>query len=137
MADVHLIYISQPFGFDVQRLNSILAVARARNAQDGITGALICRHDMFVQMLEGPAAAVEAAFSRISADDRHVDVKRLVHRELQHRLFPRWEMLHDPARSWMWTPAAVIDRAPERADPQEVFDIFVRIAGEPAEARLN
>ena len=134
MQDVQIIYISQPFGFDIQRLNSILSVARTRNGQDGISGALICRHDMFLQMLEGPKAKVDATFDRIVADDRHIDIQRLYYRDLDRRLFPRWEMLHDPARSWMWTPEDVVAGVARQAKPEDVFDIFVRVATEPSEA---
>ena len=39
--------------------------ARRCNVRDGVTGALICRDDLFLQMLEGPEAAVEATHARI------------------------------------------------------------------------
>ena len=129
--DVQLIYISQPFGYDMQRLNSILSIARSRNARDGVTGALICRHDMFLQLLEGPREKVEATFARIRIDDRHVDLRRLWCEPMKRRIFPQWEMLHDPARSWMWTPQEVLDGAPALAPRNEVFSIFARIATEP------
>ena len=41
-------------------LAGILSSARRNNPRDGITGALICRDDLFLQLLEGPEAAVEA-----------------------------------------------------------------------------
>lgn len=133
MAEVQLVYISQPFGFDTQRLNSILTVARDRNARDGITGALICRHDMFLQMLEGQEDKVEAVFERIRRDDRHVDVRQLVYDSLKKRLFPEWLMLHDPARSWMWSPAEVTAGAAQKTKPEIVLEIFSRVATEPNE----
>ena len=37
-------------------------------------GALICRDDLFLQMLEGPEAVVEAIYGRIVRDDRHLEV---------------------------------------------------------------
>ena len=74
MSLMQLIYASTPFGFDNPTLNQVLSVARRNNARDDITGALICRADLYLQMLEGPRAAVTATFQKIMADDRHLDV---------------------------------------------------------------
>ena len=60
MSLIQLIYPSTPFGFDNPTLNNILSVARRNNARDGISGALICRADLYLQMLEGPRSAVTA-----------------------------------------------------------------------------
>ena len=46
-----------------------------RNASAGITGALMFTHELFIQALEGPAAAVEAAFDRICCDLRHREIE--------------------------------------------------------------
>ncbi len=48
MSLMQLIYASTPFGFDNTTLNKILSVARRRNAQDQITGALVCRADLYL-----------------------------------------------------------------------------------------
>ena len=54
-----------PFGYDGAMLAGILMYARRCNGRDAATGALICRDDLFLQMLEGPEAAVEATDGRI------------------------------------------------------------------------
>ena len=66
-----LIYMSQPFGFDDAMLGGILDAARRNNRRDGITGALICRHDIYLQLLEGEDAPIQAAYERIARDDRN------------------------------------------------------------------
>ncbi len=97
-----LIYASKPFGFDSGVLDDILTVSRFNNARDGITGALICRGDLYLQLIEGPEDAIAATFARIAADDdRHVNVQPLVSRAVTERIFPGWAMRDDPARSWM------------------------------------
>ena len=53
---IQLIYSSRPFGFDEATLNGILMFARRNNPREAITGALICRHDLYLQLLEGPPA---------------------------------------------------------------------------------
>ena len=106
-----LIYTSRPFGFNAPMLDDILTVARTRNAENAITGALICRADMFMQMLEGPRAKVTETFGRILADDRHVDVALLYLGDTPERIFPDWTMRDDPPQSWMWNQAEVREGA--------------------------
>ncbi len=116
-----IIYSSRPFGFDDAMLNSILSDARRCNVRDDITGALICRADLYLQLLEGPQGAVEAAFARIAQDDRHLEVRRLVSGPIAARQFGAWAMRDDPARSWMWTQAEVESGALEEASEAAVF----------------
>jgi hypothetical protein len=130
MGLVRVVYASQPFGFDQAMLNGILADARRCNARDGVTGALICRADLYLQWLEGPTAAVEACFARIAADPRHVDVRRLLHGEVEARLFDGWAMRDDPARSWLWDVAAVEGGALERASEADLNAVFARVQTE-------
>ena len=127
-----LIYKSRPFGFDDAMLGGILVEARRNNARDGITGALICRHDIYLQLLEGEAALVEAAYVRIVRDDRHLEVVRLWSGEPAERLFPAWAMRDDPACSWLWSPAEIAAGAAEQASPEAVRAIFERLAGAAA-----
>ena len=127
---LQLIYASRPFGYDDLTLSGILTSARRNNIRDGITGALICREDLFVQMLEGPDAAVNATFARIARDDRHTEIVTLVSFSADTRLFREWAMRHDPPRSWMWTPDQVAAGMVAAASADEVRGVFVRLAGE-------
>ncbi len=129
---IQLIYSSRPFGFDEAALNGILSDARYHNGRDGITGALVCRSDIYLQLLEGPRAAVEAAYARIVRDDRHVEVRRHVSTPVPSRLFPSWAMRDDPARSWMWSRAEIADGAIDRASRDDLLGVFARLASEPA-----
>lgn len=124
---MQLIYASQPFGFDEATLNGILSDARRCNRRDDVTGALVCRADVYLQMLEGPPPAVDAAFARIAQDDRHGDV-RLLHRRLAaERLFPGWSMRDDPAHSWHWTREQVAAGALTRASDAELLAVFASV----------
>jgi hypothetical protein len=124
-----VVYASQPFGFDDAMLNGILADARRCNIRDNITGALICRSDLYLQWLEGPEPAVRAAYGRIVGDDRHTDVHCLMAGAVAERLFPGWAMRDDPVRSWMWSPAEVAFGAAKQADAIQTLAIFQRLAG--------
>lgn len=132
MSLFRVVYASQPFGYDDAMLNGILADARRCNVRDDITGALVCRADLYLQWLEGPEPAVRGAFARIARDDRHQDVRRLLVGPATARLFPQWAMRHDPARSWMWSPAEVAEGVLERVGEDEVLKVFEAITSEPA-----
>jgi len=127
----YLIYSSRPFGFDASTLNSILVVARRNNVRDGITGALIVRADLYLQWLEGPAAALAALFARICADDRHLEITKLDSGTLAERRFDAWAMRDDPARSWLWDAAAVANGAVAAAPVSEIHNVFDRMMLEP------
>jgi hypothetical protein len=121
------IYTSRPFGFDNAVLSGILMDARRANERDGITGALICRADIYLQWLEGPEPKVRNALERISRDDRHLEVKVHVAEPASGRVFGEWAMLHDPAATWVWSQAEVADGAVDRATPGEVIGFFLRL----------
>lgn len=55
-------------------VEAVVAVSRRRNAEVGVTGAMLFAGLHFVQVLEGPAAAVEAIFDRICCDLRHSSI---------------------------------------------------------------
>jgi len=130
MALMQLIYASRPFGFDDTMLKGILLDARRCNARDGITGALICRADLYLQLLEGPKRVVEACYGRIRQDDRHVEPRILLKRSIKTRLFPDWAMRDDPAQSWVWSRDAVRAGAVEQATEDEVLGFFNRLAAD-------
>lgn len=126
-----LIYISRPFGFDEPTLDDILLSARTKNAQSSITGTLICRADLYMQMLEGPRAAVTETFARILRDDRHLEVQLVHCGDTDSRLFPKWSMRDDPPHSWMWTQAEVRAGAAREAVAVEALGVFRRLATLP------
>ena len=138
MSDLfQIIYRSQPFGFDEASLSGILLDARRCNTRDGISGALVCRHDIFVQLLEGPEDKVQATFARISRDDRHVDVVQLVGEVVPERLFADWAMLHDPAQSEIWSEQDVAEGAADRASADDVRAMFKALQVAQGEGRMD
>lgn len=130
MRQMQLIYSSRPFGYDDTTLENILFNARHHNRRGSVTGALICRHDIFLQMLEGPRDVVTHTFARILRDSRHVDVVAHWSGDIETRMFPTWDMRHDPARSWLWTPDEVWNGAVNDASSETLRAIFARVAAE-------
>lgn len=121
------VYSSRPFGFDTGILSGILTDARRANLRDGITGALICRADIYLQWLEGPEDKVRAAMDRIARDDRHLEVMVHVAEPTPERVFGDWDMLHDPAATSIWSQKELSDGALERATSEEITGFFLKL----------
>ena len=126
----HLIYSSRPFGFDQNILNGILVNSVDNNKRNQLTGALICRSDLYLQYLEGPTESINETFKRIENDDRHVEIKVLKEGMHADRLFPKWAMRDDPVRSWMWSREEVDKGALDKISASDAFNIFQRHAKE-------
>jgi hypothetical protein len=103
-----LAYVSRPLGYDPQQLEDILQTARARNSALGITGMLVSRWDLFAQVLEGPADAVDAVFDSIKRDHRHVQVTLRHEGPAAQRLFADWTMRHEAVPAWLWSHDEVL-----------------------------
>ena len=73
-------------------IGKILEVSRANNARDGLSGGLLFSDDCFVQVLEGPLAALQNAFERIQCDARHGEVTVIQTGPIASRDFPEWSM---------------------------------------------
>ncbi|WP_373636921.1 BLUF domain-containing protein [Yoonia sp. BS5-3] len=132
-----MVYASQPFGYDEPILAGILLDARRCNKRDDVTGALVCRHDIYLQLLEGLEDAVRAAYVRIRGDDRHAEIKELLNHEIQSRLFADWAMLHDPAKTWIWTEEEIADAALNRAEPAEIIKVFKDLSDRSGKAAVH
>ncbi len=94
-----LIYTSEvvPATFRMDRpievqLENMLLPARQRNVQLGLTGLLIYSGGHFLQVLEGEVHCLERLYTKIEADKRHRNVRRLALVSLQHRMFSKWSM---------------------------------------------
>ena len=89
---IAITYASELTNFSFDKMDEILAASDRNNVRDDITGALVYNTEFALQCLEGPAAAIKAAFSRICEDDRHRQVKLLSVRNIRRRQFPDWSM---------------------------------------------
>jgi hypothetical protein len=75
-----------------EELAAILDVSRRNNAARGVTGALAYHDLAFVQVLEGPEAAVEALLATIARDPRHTEVTVCDRARVDERAFGAWSM---------------------------------------------
>jgi Sensors of blue-light using FAD len=109
---------------DTAGLAEILRIARSRNADLGVTGALMLYDDWFAQVLEGPQPVIEALYARIKADPRHNGVRLNEAGPVSRRLFAKWAMAvvaehHEPDMPLVATTGGLAQGAPWRVSLEQ------------------
>ena len=88
-----LIYTSLAVNaFSAADLVSLLDRAQSNNAALGVSGLLLLRKHRFMQLIEGPEAAVRSVYQRIALDQRHSEVRQVLEMEGERRDMPNWHM---------------------------------------------
>jgi hypothetical protein len=77
---------------DAKAVHEILVQARRANQRDTITGLLVAGGGRYLQVIEGPQAAVEILYGKIVQDPRHVAVAAFSTRQITKRSFGSWSM---------------------------------------------
>tara|TARA_B100001250_G_C19730530_1_gene758244 strand:+ start:882 stop:1307 length:426 start_codon:yes stop_codon:yes gene_type:complete len=126
----HLIYTSQPVKFDDVNISNILKSSQRNNSENGITGALIFREDLYLQFLEGPDNKVVEAYEKIKNDGRHKNVLKLKENLTDRKLFTSWAMRGDPVKTWMWSYEDVENGIVNKLTPEDALAIFARLSRE-------
>ncbi len=75
-----------------QSLQELAAKSARKNKSKEITGLLILSGEHFLQVLEGPAEAVNPLFHEIIKDKRHTNVTLLSYEQISRRHFADWSM---------------------------------------------
>lgn len=75
-------------------VREIVAVSRANNPVQGLTGALMFTGEYFAQVLEGPAPAVDRLMERIARDTRHGAITVIARQAISARRFSQWSMAY-------------------------------------------
>lgn len=73
-------------------IESILKLARLKNKERNITGALLYSGGYFSQVIEGPMDELEDLFEIIQNDPRHSEVRVLHFNPVEARHFSGWSM---------------------------------------------
>jgi hypothetical protein len=118
-----LVYVSAAsWAMSNAELNEILDASRRNNRRSAVTGMLLHIDRGFLQVLEGPKAAVEEIFARIKRDSRHNALRVLIEQETEGRQFGDWSMGFerlDPGHACTADVFAITRDAIENAVPPE------------------
>lgn len=90
---VYLSFLNPEFGTEV--IDEILAKSRVNNPKIDVTGVLLYKGGIFLQVLEGPKENVITLYERIKKDQRHKEVKNLIELDNQARMFGDWSMAYE------------------------------------------
>lgn len=88
-----LVYRSRAVGLSPEvAAEKIFRVSVMKNARAGVTGALGFSKLTYIQLLEGPPAAIDALMETLEADPRHEQLVVLLRSPSERRLVPDWTM---------------------------------------------
>jgi hypothetical protein len=79
-------------GLEEEDVRAILETSRRNNAARDVTGVLLFNGVSFLQVLEGPAGAIDDLMGAITGDPRHRNVAVLVREPIHEPSFPDWAM---------------------------------------------
>jgi hypothetical protein len=80
--------------FNEAHLVDVLIRSRRNNKRLALSGMLLYRDGMFLQVIEGPDDALRDRMAIIASDPRHSTVRVLLEEEISERMFPAWTMGH-------------------------------------------
>ncbi len=88
-----LVYLSQAVRkMSQEDLIAIQNTAKTNNGPLDVTGSLFYNGGWFLQVLEGPAAALSKLYNKIELDPRHKNSRILYNEPASFRTFSRWNM---------------------------------------------
>jgi hypothetical protein len=98
-----IIYVSSARQiFSDTELETLLLKARTANAANAISGLLLYQDGNFMQLLEGPQAAVSELYAVIRRDPRHHDIVTLIEETGLPREFSAWSMAYRKLDNARW-----------------------------------
>jgi hypothetical protein len=115
---IQLAYVSlESHALSEQDLVDLLRQARKFNAANGITGMLLYKDGMFLQVLEGDPLVVSRLYDSIRKDTRHKGITRLYAEWVSERQFGYWSMGFQNLTHW---------QAPSLPGVSPIFDVPFR-----------
>jgi len=89
----HIAYVSFSHkALSAKELEDLLFEIRRKNKKQDITGLLLYNDESFIQVVEGELSKLRELFERISKDQRHNNIVKLVEEPIEKRAFPDWYM---------------------------------------------
>lgn len=71
--------------------NELIFKAKSNNAKNNITGILVYKNNNFLQVFEGYPETVDAIFDKISMDQRHQNIFKIIDTSIDDRIFEEYK----------------------------------------------
>jgi hypothetical protein len=107
------------------------------NDRVGISGMLFCFSDRFIQVLEGPGAAIGELYERIRLDPRHRDVITVQDGPIEERAYGNWGMRRIRSEDLGETEKALVFHALHVFEPRTLIGPKVRAVGAGSTRLMN
>lgn len=88
----YISFKSNHFSDTEENLLEILETAKAHNESIGVTGMLLYKGGVFLQLLEGDRDSVLNLYGKIATDLRHEGLKVVVKQNSSERVYKNWSM---------------------------------------------
>ncbi|MEJ7769655.1 MAG: BLUF domain-containing protein [Chitinophagaceae bacterium] len=89
----NLIYLSSASHlFSNEELLEILTISRLNNSKLDVSGLLLYHEGSILQILEGEEGVIKTLFQKISRDQRHRGVIKMIDGSIEERSFADWSM---------------------------------------------
>jgi hypothetical protein len=80
-------------GIALKEVEEMVEKASKFNSDNGITGIMLFKSGIFLQLLEGEASKINVLFeSKIKKDDRHSNIIEMFNIPTEQRMFEKWSM---------------------------------------------
>lgn len=123
---------------DKTDLRHILSRSINNNGRENVGGALLFNSGVFLQLLEGSRASVNATFRRIVCDTRHERIEVLGFAPVKERLFTSWAMAliedNEATKRIMLKHCGADKPVPDRLDLQSACEMVLEML-KPIEQR--
>jgi len=87
-----IVYISTSAGLPAEEVDRLVESAQRNNAEREITGFLLYNGRNFLQLIEGPKAALMSLMATLARDSRHSGMLTLIDEPIEERSCPSWSM---------------------------------------------
>ena len=87
-----IVYISTSSGLPAEEVDRLVESAQRNNAEREITGFLLYNGRNFLQLIEGPKAALMSLMATLARDPRHSGMLTLIDEPVSERSCPSWSM---------------------------------------------
>lgn len=84
-------YVSNLHQNHITELDKLLNLSKNNNIKSGITGLLIYKNGNFLQILEGKKEDVYSLYNKISLDNRHHHIIKILDTDISGRIFEDYE----------------------------------------------